>query len=105
MNIQNGKLNDLTCDYVGLIIPLCKTSSTTWSQNTKRIQSTVASCPSGWSSYNGHCYFIGNSTVTQYAAQAYCNIQGAFLAEITSQLKFNWVVSFVKSANKTVWVN
>ena len=104
INYKSGMLNDLPCDYAD-VTPLCKTSTTTWSKNTKRVQPNFTSCPIGWYNYNGHCYFIGNFTMTQYAAKAYCNIQGAFLAKITSQVEFDSVVSIILLKNSTVWVN
>ena len=107
MFTSNGMLNDLPCDYGG-IVPLCKTDATTWSQNIQRLQPTVASCPSGWWYYNGHCYYIVNSGMYQWAAQAYCSLlyPGAFLIQITSQAEYNWVSSFAQTySNNHIWVN
>ena len=94
----SGKLIDAPCESNNLV-PLCKTSVNSWSQNLTRVQPTVASCPIGWSNYSSHCYFIGNSLMTYHVAQAYCNSQykGAFLAELTSQAEFNWTVSLINS--------
>ena len=104
---SNGLLNDLPCSYSG-VVPLCKTSATAWSQNIQKVQPTVASCPSGWSYFNGHCYYIVNSGMTQWQAQAYCSIlySGSFLIQMTSTTEYNWVASFVQSnSNNHIWVN
>ena len=100
INKSNGRLNDVSCDLAG-VIPLCKVSGVIRIQNMQRTQPTVATCPTGWFNYSGHCYLIGNSIMTQYAAQAYCNLQynGAFLAVLKSQAEIDSI------ATKNVWVN
>ena len=91
MKSSNGMLDDTSCDTS--IIPLCKTLANTWSQNIKRVQPAVVSCPSGWYNYSNHCYIISNSAMSQYEAQAYCKLQNkeAFLVELTSMAEYIWV--------------
>ena len=43
-------------------------------------------CDEGWRHFNGHCYFIDTSTVTQSEAKSFC---AANLAELTSVLDAN----------------
>lgn len=90
---------DVPCDSVGK--PLCKAPA----QGSQRIQPAVASCPSGWTFYNNHCYYIGSNKVTQYQADAYCGSLGSYLAEVTSSSELNWLTSFANArVNADVWV-
>ena len=96
-----GSLNDISCNATK--VPLCKASA----QLIQRIQPTVVSCPSGWMSYNGHCYIITLTVMTKYQADAYCSQlnKNSYLVEITSSTEFNWLVSFVQgNSNNEVWV-
>ena len=81
--------------------PLCKAPA----QDSQRIQPAVASCPSGWTFYNNHCYYIGSNKLTQYQADAYCGTLGSYLAEITSSSELNWLTSFANGkVYDDVWV-
>merc|ERR1740131_687126 len=54
----------------------------------------ASSCPGGWESYNGYCYYFPNSTYgTWYEADSYCVDLGSQLASVHSEDEAKFVNS------------
>jgi len=54
---------------------------------------TGGSCPAGWNYYNGNCFYVSTTEVTQPVAHSECQAMGADLASISNQAEMDFVES------------
>ncbi|XP_061175925.1 perlucin-like protein [Saccostrea echinata] len=70
-------------------------------------------CDSGWTPFNGHCYYIGNTLISWSNSQIQCQNYGAYVLEIESVEENMWIIETFLPRNEsdcsewrycTVWV-
>ena len=54
-----------------------------------------ASCPSGWSSNNGNCYYVSTDELEQPDARAFCQTAGGDLASISDDAEDSYLDSIL----------
>ncbi|KAF3691689.1 Ladderlectin Precursor [Channa argus] len=65
-------------------------------------QAPFSFCPSGWFSYDSHCFLFVNNPMTWFKAEEHCNDLGGHLASVTSGRQYSFLQTIAQTAGQSV---
>ncbi|XP_068203774.1 macrophage mannose receptor 1-like [Palaemon carinicauda] len=102
MYVMSGKFNDISCDEKQAFI--CEKKGKNYKPPSPPSPPDPI-CPSGWTTFNRHCYFFSNNTDTWKSARTWCESNlGSNLTSIENADENEFIRGMAASMNLDLWI-